>query len=229
MAPRRVWARRYLPAEITGLVTALAAALVGVPVYRLESERRVRRHRWRSSRLLRDNRHDGTSGATDARPGAGRWQALAGPAGTWRSSSGPPRSSTPARPPGLMFTGRWSPASLIAGTLVGQARRRHCVLRVRHQRIRSAHPRLRRSAPKGAPTMPAARTPYLLLDLDAVTRAYDGCRRVPGVTLHYGSSATPIRACSGGSAIWGAGSRSRRSRSWPCCAGCGGAAGRVVQ
>ncbi len=57
--------------------------------------------------------------------------------------------------------------------------------------------------------MPATRTPYLLLDLDAITRAYDRlAEALPEVTLHYAMKCPPTCGCCAAFATSAARSRS---------------------
>jgi ornithine decarboxylase len=187
----RIWARRYLPAELIGLVAALAAALAAfrltgsgaaaafagtageaVGYYATIAVRDLRRHR---------------------AGGAARWQALVRTGRDAAIEFGPAEivDSLVVRP-GLMFAGPLLTGSLIVGTLLGKVAADivFYTFAIGGYELRTrvfADPK-----PEGAPTMPAARTPYLLVDLDAVSRAYDRLAAAfPGLTLHYAVKCNP--------------------------------------
>ena len=188
----RGWARRYLPAEIAGLVTALAAALVA---FRMSGSAASAALAGTAGEALG---YYGTIGIRDLRRhrragGVGRWQALARTGRDAAIEFGPAEIvDTLLVRPGLMFAGPLVTGSLIVGTLVGKVAADivFYAFAISGYEVRTrvfADP-----PPEGAPTMPAARTPYLLLDLDAVTRAYDRLTGAfPGVTLHYAVKCNP--------------------------------------
>jgi ornithine decarboxylase len=188
----RAWARRYLPAEIVGLVTALAGALIafratGSAATAAFAGTAGEAAGYYATIAVRDLRRHRRAG------GASRWQALA------RTSRGVAIEFGPAEivdslvvRPGLMFTGPLLTGSLIAGTLLGKVAADivFYAFAISGYELRT---RVFADPPtEGAPTMPATRTPYLLLDLDAVTRAYDRLAGAfPGVSLHYAIKCNP--------------------------------------
>jgi hypothetical protein len=90
----RVWARRYLPAEFAGVITALTAALAA---FRMSGSAATAALAgvagetigYYATITVRDLRRHRRAG------GAGRWQALARTGRDVAIEFGPPRSSTP--------------------------------------------------------------------------------------------------------------------------------------
>jgi ornithine decarboxylase len=182
----RGWVRRYLPAEIVGLISAVAGALVA---FRLTGSGSTAAFAGTAGEAVG---YYATIAVSDLRrhrraAGASRWQAVVRTSRDVAIEFGPAEivDSLVVRP-GLMFAGPIVTGSLVAGTLLGKVAADivFYAFAISGYEVRTrifADP-----DPEGAPTMPAARTPYLLLDLDAVTRAYDRLAGVfPGVALHY--------------------------------------------
>ena len=188
----RVWARRYLPAEFAGVITALTAALTA---FRMSGSTATAALAgvagetigYYATITVRDLRRHRRAG------GAGRWQALTRTGRDVAIEFGPAEIvDTLIIRPGLMFTGPLVTGSLVIGTLVGKVAADivFYAFAISGYEVRTrvfADPHR-----EGAPTMPAAHTPYLLLDLDAVTRAYERLAGAfPGVTLHYAVKCNP--------------------------------------
>jgi ornithine decarboxylase len=188
----RVWARRYLPAEAAGLSTALLGTMV---TYRITGSAATAAFAGSACESI------GYYATTWARDLRRHYRSLGGRA--WRAAARTSRDLAvefgPAEivdslfvRPGLMYAGRLFTSDLIVGTLVGKVAADVAFYAIAISGYEFRTRAFTGSPPKGAPTVSSASTPYLAMDLDAVSHAYRVLAgALPGVTLHYAVKCNP--------------------------------------